>query len=322
MKLNTPAPTPTVQPAPWRHVLAVTRPRFLTLALLSALIGIAAAIPANDAARQWYWPVMIVMGALAAHASVNAFNEVMDAQSGLDDQTIRTPFSGGSGTLQRFPQLLPAAQRLAIGLLLLASAIGLLICIRIGWRIVLIGLPGAALIYFYTRHINRHAWLTLLAPGLGFGPLMIWGACYAMTGHITQQALFAALPVACWVSNVLLLAQIPDAQADARAGRRHLVITHGAEGAVRIYGYLQISSFALIVAGSASGHLPGRCYDLLIALPASLWLWRKLQRSVADLSTAYSSTNDFSAYIPLLGWHIAGTHFLMLALWALLRSAP
>jgi len=48
--------------------------------------------------------VFIVIGALCAHISVNAFNEYFDFKSGLDFRTHRTPFSGGSGTLPENPQ--------------------------------------------------------------------------------------------------------------------------------------------------------------------------------------------------------------------------
>lgn len=43
--------------------------------------------------------LLVLLGAAAAHISVNAFNEYLDFRSGLDAMTRRTPFSGGSGVL-------------------------------------------------------------------------------------------------------------------------------------------------------------------------------------------------------------------------------
>ena len=43
--------------------------------------------------------ILALAGGLLAHISVNALNEYLDFTSGLDLTTLRTPFSGGSGTL-------------------------------------------------------------------------------------------------------------------------------------------------------------------------------------------------------------------------------
>jgi len=43
--------------------------------------------------------MLALLGAFLAHVSVNTLNEYYDFKSGLDLETIRTPFSGGSGAL-------------------------------------------------------------------------------------------------------------------------------------------------------------------------------------------------------------------------------
>jgi 1,4-dihydroxy-2-naphthoate octaprenyltransferase len=43
--------------------------------------------------------VLALIGLVALHAAVNAFNEASDMRSGIDLQTTRTPFSGGSGSM-------------------------------------------------------------------------------------------------------------------------------------------------------------------------------------------------------------------------------
>ncbi|MFW2438612.1 MAG: prenyltransferase, partial [Arenicellales bacterium] len=43
--------------------------------------------------------MLVLLGALLAHISVNALNEYSDFRSGLDLTTTRTQFSGGSGAL-------------------------------------------------------------------------------------------------------------------------------------------------------------------------------------------------------------------------------
>ena len=62
----------------------------------------------------WGTALLVLVGAVCAHASVNALNEYSDFRTGIDAQTRRTPFSGGSGTLQRRPEL--AGYTLGVGL--------------------------------------------------------------------------------------------------------------------------------------------------------------------------------------------------------------
>ena len=75
----------------------VARAPFLLLPVTLVAAGVAAA--AYDD-RAFVLPSMLAMvGLVALHAAVNAFNEASDMLSGIDLRTVRTPFSGGSGTL-------------------------------------------------------------------------------------------------------------------------------------------------------------------------------------------------------------------------------
>lgn len=284
-------------------VLGVTRPKFLTLAVLAALVGLAVAV-ATDPSWSLLSAIVIIVGAIAAHVSVNTFNEIADFESGLDARTQRTPFSGGSGTLVAQPQLLADAKTLARGSLVLTFAIGVWVLFMRGALIVPIGIAGVVLIYFYSTSMQRSALVTLLAPGFAFGPLMVLGAQYSLVGSISAAAVWLAVPVWCWVSNILLLAQVPDVDADASVGRRHWVVVHGRHSAMRVYAYLQLISFAALLLGWALGPLPATVLWLLpLAVPAYLIAQRARER-----------VESLPDYIPLIGAHVALTHVLMLLL--------
>ena len=81
--------------------LGVARGRFLLLTLSCVALGIALAASAPGGELVIGEAVLVLLGALAAHVAVNALNEWGDYRSGLDLQTRRTAFSGGSGTLVR-----------------------------------------------------------------------------------------------------------------------------------------------------------------------------------------------------------------------------
>ena len=181
-------------------VFASIRPPFLTLPPVCAVLGFACAqwsgLPLNPLPL-----TLIFIGALAAHISVNALNEYHDFRSGLDFQTERTPFSGGSGSLPAQP----AASRLvlAVGLftLVLTACIGIYFISTNGPTILPLGLAGLVIIGAYTTVLTRSAFWCLIAPGLGFGPFMVIGTYLALGGSWSPAPVIASLVPFCTVSH-------------------------------------------------------------------------------------------------------------------------
>ncbi len=221
--------------------------------------------------------VIIMIGALAAHISVNTFNEYFDFRSGLDLHTERTPFSGGSGALPENPGLASAALALAWGSFAVTVICGLLLLRLAGSGLLPIGVAGLALIYLYTEWINRLSWLCLIAPGTGFGLFMVVGSYYAITGEFSATAFVAALPVFFLVNALLLLNQLPDIKADRDAGRRHLPIVIGAEKSVTLFGALVVLAYLSVVAGVGAGILPLAALTVLLSVPLAISIWQQLR---------------------------------------------
>ncbi|MGM0426211.1 MAG: hypothetical protein ACQEQ7_03115 [Thermodesulfobacteriota bacterium] len=79
-----------------KYLTGPMRVPFLILTPACVLLGLATADWSSSTIHPLYGVVTLI-GAMAAHISVNAFNEFFDFKSGLDFRTRRTPFSGGSG---------------------------------------------------------------------------------------------------------------------------------------------------------------------------------------------------------------------------------
>jgi 1,4-dihydroxy-2-naphthoate octaprenyltransferase len=193
--------------------------------------------------------VLALVGAIAAHISVNTFNEYADFRSALDSKTTRTPFSGGSGTLQLRPELAGWALLMAIGTLALTAGIGLYFTIIRGAGILPLGIGGLLIIVTYSIWAVRNTAFCLIAPGLGFGPFMVMGTHYVLTGHYSWAAGLASLVPFFLVNNLLLLNQFPDVEADRSVGRKNLPITKGRSVSAMIYAVFTASAYAAIVAG-------------------------------------------------------------------------
>lgn len=230
-----------------KAVFLTARPPFLLLTL--SVITMAGALARYDHADLSIGLfTLVLLGALAAHASVNMLNEAHDARSGLDALTQRTAFSGGSGALQDYPALINRVELIGLGLLGFVMILGLYFIWLTGWGLLPIGLVGVGLVLAYTPKITRSPWLCLITPGLAFGPLMVMGAYYVLTGHYSCIALALSLIPFFLVNNLLLLNQYPDLAADRQVGRRNLVITYGEKTGVRVFNLFLITSFVVLVA--------------------------------------------------------------------------
>jgi 1,4-dihydroxy-2-naphthoate octaprenyltransferase len=222
--------------------------------------------------------LLAFVGALAAHISVNALNEYEDFRSGLDLRTERTPFSGGTGTLPLYPDKAHLALVVGVVSLLVVVAIGGWFLLRRGPALLPLGLLGVGLIVLYTRYLTRSALLCLLAPGVAFGPVMVLGVYFALTGRYGLTPALASLVPLFLISNLLLMNQFPDREADATVGRGHLLIQHGPRAGVSVFGLFLIACYLALVAAVIAGGLPQGALLALVTVPLAWFVFRGLSR--------------------------------------------
>ncbi|MBM3125187.1 MAG: prenyltransferase, partial [Chloroflexi bacterium] len=228
---------------------------FVILAPACVLVGLGTAYRQTGTIN-WIYFLLTLIAGICAHISVNAFNEYFDFKTGLDSHTQKTPFSGGSGTLQAHPELARGALAISWASFGITALIGLFFLFKWGWAALPIGILGLLLLYGYTAWMVYNPFLCLIAPGLGFGPLMVLSTHYALTGTLSFQALTASLVPFFLVSNLLLLNQFPDLEADRSVGRRHYPVLIGRTASGIIYIAFLISTYLVIGAGVFFGVLP------------------------------------------------------------------
>lgn len=236
-------------------LLGPMRVPFLVLTPACVLLGLATAFWTSGQIN-WLHFVLALIGAISAHVSVNAFNEYHDFKSGLDAKTRRTPFSGGSGTLPQKPEMARPALMTAWISFSVTALVGVFFLIARGAALLPLGLLGLVTIYIYTKWITRSPLLCLVAPGLGFGPLMVMGTNFALTGGYSWTAFIASLVPFFLVSDLLLLNQFPDVEADRSVGRRHYPVAIGRLRSSRIYIAFLLLTYATIGFGALAGQFP------------------------------------------------------------------
>ena len=251
-----------------KHALGVwlrqVRAPFLALAAALTLLGIATA--------RWHGSVhaghslLLGIGVILAHAAVNLFNELSDHETGIDEHTARTPFSGGSGMLQAGATTPRQVRRAAYGALFSAGAIGVYFCMVSGWPILALMVCGALAIRFYTSHLARWG-IGELVSGLTLGSFVVIGCHYALTSFMTADILYISVVPGILTALLLFLNEFPDAEADRRGGRRHLVIVFGRKKSAVIYAGSVALVFVLIAAAPFILNIPHTVLIALLALP-------------------------------------------------------
>lgn len=232
-------------------LLQTMRLPFLILTPICVLLGIASVSGVSELFSLNV--LLVLLGAVLAHISVNMLNEYQDFKSGLDLVTERTPFSGGSGGLPNDPASAP----LVLSGALLAFVSVIIIGVYLAGQypaLWVLGVIGSLIILTYTRQINRIPWLCLMAPGVGFGLLIVTGAAIVAGGSVATEVsaqggkyqnyvlstTFAAFLAFFMVNNLLLANQFPDVKADAAHGRVHLLIKYGFSTGVNAYGIMTL----------------------------------------------------------------------------------
>jgi 1,4-dihydroxy-2-naphthoate octaprenyltransferase len=266
---------------------------FLILTPACVVLGLGTAVWSSGGVSPAHFVVALI-GAVAAHVSVNAFNEYFDFKSGLDLKTQRTPFSGGSGTLPARPELARQALATAVVSAVVVCLVGLYFLSVRGLSLLPLGIAGILVVVLYTPWLARNPLACLVAPGLGFGTLMVVGTHFALTGEYSRAAFTASFVPFFLVSNLLLLNQFPDVEADRSVGRKNYPITIGRRRSSVIYGAFLLLAFFSIVVGVALGYLPRAS---LIGLAA-------LSIAVPTAVGAYRHADDVKRLAPYMGLNV------------------
>jgi len=275
-------------------VLGPMRITFLILTPACVLLGLGTALWSGGEISPFYL-LLVLAGALASHVSVNAFNEYFDFRSGLDLKTKRTPFSGGTGTLPKMPEMAHATLITAVASFLVTAFIGVYFFHVRGAGILPLAVTGLLVVATYTPFIVRRPLLCLIAPGLGFGPLMVIGTHFVLTGAYSWTAFIASLVPFFLVSDLLLLNQFPDVEADRSVGRKHVLIVLGKRRSSLIFGAFLLLAYLSIVFGVLSGFMPRTA---LMGLAAAVIAF-------PTFVGAYRYSDRIEKLVPYMGMNVA-----------------
>jgi len=287
-----------------RPYAGVARAPFLLLPFTLIAAGAAASAYANG--FSWQHTLVALLGLVSLHMAVNTLNEWSDMRTGIDLETERTPFSGGSGTLPKGEMSATGALVFGLACAAVGLAVGVWFLLRIGTVLLPVMILGAVLVLGYTDVLARIG-VGEIAAGAGLGLLPVIGTALVQDGFLPDAAIAASIPAFFMTFNLLLLNEFPDEVADRKGGRRNLVLLFGRRGAAMIYVLAGLLTPASIVVSVVLHVLPPLA---LVAVLPSVMLAQPIRWAFTDPAGPVP--------MPALGanvvWNLATNTLLALAL--------
>lgn len=227
-----------------REWFLASRPWSFPMTIISASLG--AVLAAQEGFFDPILYLLTLSGLILFHASTNLLNDYYDIKHGVDKPESPTalyrkhPILTGEFTLGSFKK---AVTLLYVLVLLVA---GYLTLLR-GWIIMALTLAGLILSIFYTSDPLKfkHYPLGEVAVFTVWGPLMVAGTHYVLSGVLSVRAVLASLPLGVLVAAVLFANNLRDMRYDCEVGLRTLAVLVGLERGLRLYKCFIASAYIL-----------------------------------------------------------------------------
>jgi 1,4-dihydroxy-2-naphthoate polyprenyltransferase len=250
----------------FRHWMQIVRAQYLVLCVVLSIIGNGVAWFENS--FQWSTAILSLLGLLFAHISVNVLNDYFDHRSGIDQKTTRSPFNGGSGSIQ--DSIISPKTTLWVGLvfLTLASIVGLYFVYTMptGWQLIPLILVAGAIVLLYSPVLLKIVggeW----SAGIGLGALPVIGTYFVQTGHYSLLIFLASVPSLLLVHNLLFINEFPDVEADQEGTRKTFPIVFGIPRSITFYKMTLILLYIYIIENVFLGFFPPYCLLALLSIP-------------------------------------------------------
>jgi len=254
--------------------LIATRAAVLIMTFISA--AIAGILAFRDGMFNfWLW-LLLAVGLVFAHATNNLLNDLTDTRRGVDkDNYYRTQY--GAQPLQQGLWTERTLLTYAAVTGLIALGCGVYFVLLRGWPALALLAAGAFFVLFYTWPL-KYIGLGELAVLLVWGPLMIGGGYYVITGQWNWLVALAGLPYALGPTTVIFGKHIDKYDEDKPKGIHTLPVIIGERAArYAVLGLMALMYLLVIYLVVIDFFTPAMLIVLLaLTLMPSVWrMYRK-----------------------------------------------
>ena len=200
-----------------------SRPKTLSGAAVPVVIGSALAFA--DGKFSWLPALICLLFAGLMQIAANFINDLFDFLKGTDREDRLGPERAcAQGWIT------PKAMKIGIAVtMVVACAVGSTLLFWGGFELVLIGAACVLFCFFYTTGpypLSYHGWGDLMVL-LFFGLVPVGCTYYVQAGIPTVEVLVSALACGAVIDTLLVVNNYRDRQADAKSGKRTVVVRLG-----------------------------------------------------------------------------------------------
>ena len=243
--------------------LIATRSAVLVMTFNSA--AIAGLLAARDGRFDWVLWSLVTIGLLFAHASNNLINDITDHVRGVDkDNYFRSQY--GPQPLEHGLMTKKEIYSYTVVTGLIALAAGLALVVMRGEATLMLLAAGAFFVLFYTWPL-KYIGLGEVAVILVWGPLMVGGGYYVITGAVSNAVVIASLPVALAATTVLFGKHTDKLEADAAKEIRTMPVLLGERNARVATIAMLVTQYVLVFWLVLRGDLSWLLLTVLVASP-------------------------------------------------------
>lgn len=240
---------------------------FLIMSVLPVLLGGVIAYQ-NSQFNGWFL-VMVLLGVLLAHSAADLFDDFYDYRTGnagsKEHKFHDNPLFKGQISIR---QVLTAAVLCTI----VAAVIGVYLLVEVGLPVLYLTIGGAFILFFYTAppfRLNYHG-LGEIVIFLAFGPMIIFGTFYVITGQLSFEPVLASIAPGIFTMNVGLISNIFDYEDDLAHDKMSIPVRFGRTTGLNVLIIGNILAYLSILFGVVFQILPLGCLLILLSLPLSI----------------------------------------------------
>jgi len=249
--------------ARWRIWIAAARPRTLPAAVAPVIVG--SALAWSRGALRPVFALVCLVFALLMQIAANFANDYFDFVKGADTGERVGPKRAVAAGLVAPRTML----RATVGTLLLALACGLTLVAAGGWWLLAVGAACIVSCLAYTGGpypLGYHG-LGDLFVFIFFGLVAVGATFYVQAGMVSAEAWLGGAAMGALIVNILVVNNYRDAETDAKAGKRTLVVRFG-----KRFSRAQFAAAHAVALGILAVFCARRLYPAAFAVPAGLLL--------------------------------------------------
>ena len=259
------------------------RPISLPQSLLPALTAVALSVGNQE--FNVFTAIAAVVGVIFLHLSLNLLDDWFDYNEGSAEARQKVASEGFRGRMVKYPYLTSGEAthsellKASLCFLLFAAVMGGCVIAFRGWNILFWIAAGLLLGISYSGGPLKLGFRGLgeMVIFLMFGPLLMTGIYYSITGVLDLKIIWLSIAVGLLVTNIVYSHSVLDSIPDAKMGKKTMAHLMGSgKGQIFFSALLNILPYIMVASGVLLGQMHPAYLCVLLVLPVSLWLVRSL----------------------------------------------